>query len=130
MARWTVAWSIDDEEAVDPFTAAQNAWDSLRREGSIANVFEVSDEHDMTVSVDLSDGSIGLRAWVPGDRAIAELAEYMNNTGWAFDEIVEMIRRPHKYAQQYTEMLTARAYDVVAKEPEEIDTDLDADAAV
>jgi len=114
-----VEWAIDiDDEGVTVLGAAQAAWESMRLEDSIANYFEVSDENDMTTSVDLSTGEVGQTAWVPGPTAVAELAEYMAKEQWDITEIIEMIRRPHKYKDEYSKMLSDRAFDVVAKEPE------------
>jgi hypothetical protein len=117
---YTVEWT-GTYETNTPVEAAQEAWAAMQRQGSIANVFEVSDEHDMTVNVDLDDIKDSIAVWVPGNLAMAELAEWMAAEQWPVDEIVEMIRSPHKYANEYSKMIMDKAFDVVAQEPEEID---------
>lgn len=126
MNDYVVEWSIDVEDVENPLAAAVEAWDAMRREGSIANAFEVSDHHYMTTHVDLTDGSVGQTVWVPGPTAVGDLAEWMAAHDWDTSEIVAMIRRPHKYADQYSQMISDRAFDAVAKGPEEIETDEEA----
>lgn len=130
---WTVEWSMNFEETEDvptPLAAAEAAWESMRREDSIANVFEVSDDMDMTVQVDLASGELGQRVWVPDIGKIAELAEWMAAEQWEISEIIEMIRRPHKYADEYSKMVADFAFDIVAKEPEAIEEPEDEDISV
>jgi aromatic ring-cleaving dioxygenase len=127
MPQYNVEWTMDiyaDDEA----GAAQEAWDALRRRHSIANVFEVSDGMGMTTRVDLGEHDpemAGVKVWMPNNTQIADLAEWMLNDCWGIDEVVEMVRRPHKYAQQYTAMVIEREFGKVAKEPEIEDTDDD-----
>jgi hypothetical protein len=51
-----VTWEIDIDSAESPHDAAQEAWEHMRGDSSIANVFDVI-EHDGTeiVRVDLED---------------------------------------------------------------------------
>lgn len=120
MPEYTVEWTINADTS-GPVQAAIEAWEAMRRTDSIACVFEVSDEHDMTVHVDLNDITNGPAAWVPGLDKIAELAQYMAEEMWDMTEIVEMIRHPHRYANEYSTMIRDRAFDEVAKEPEVTD---------
>jgi hypothetical protein len=123
MPDYVVHWAIDAEDVDDVEEAAQFARDALLRPGSIAHVFEVR-EGDMSITVDLNDGEVGNRTWVPDTNAIADLAQWMFvEENWGIDEVVEMIRRPHKYADEYSKMIVERAFDEVALEPEEEDTD-------
>jgi hypothetical protein len=125
MAEYSIEWTID-VTADDETEAAARAWDMIRAVDSTACVFEVSDEMDMTTRVDLAGiaGKVGPRAWVPNNQKIAELAESMDKDGWSVSEIVEMIRRPHKYAAEYTAMIVEREFGKVAKEPEQEDDEL------
>jgi hypothetical protein len=123
MADYTVEWNCLYDDCDSPEDAAIKAWDDLRREDSIASVFEVTTEHDMTYRVDLHEHDISTGVWTPAPAAIADLAQWMNDENWDFSEIVEMIRRPHKYAAEYSKMVIDRAYDAVSTEPEEIDED-------
>jgi hypothetical protein len=118
MPKYIVEWVINDDRSEDPYNAAQAAWESLHNDGSIANVFVVKDEHDMATVVDLLDGSVEEPVWAPNNRTIADLADWMAGEQWPVDEIVEMIRTPHKYASEYSKMIVERAFDAVAKEPE------------
>lgn len=118
MSDYHVEWSILIEDAKDPEFAAQQAWDTIRHEDSTSSVFEVSDALDMTVQVDLHGDRVSDPVWVPGLTHISQLAEHMNDNGWAIDEIIEMIRKPHKYAREFSEMLLEREYAKVAREPE------------
>jgi hypothetical protein len=54
MAEFHVTWEID-LDADDAAAAARKAWRYMRNEGSIANVFDVVDEHGHTTRVDLED---------------------------------------------------------------------------
>lgn len=118
MTDYHVEWSILIEDAKDPEFAAQRAWDTLRPEDSTASVFEVSDALDMTVQVDLHEDRVSEPVWVPGLTHVADLAEWMTEHDWDWTEIIEMIRRPHKYADQFSRMVADREFDKVAKEPE------------
>jgi hypothetical protein len=126
MPEYIVEWT-GNYETDTPLEAAQEAWAAMQRQGSIANVFEVSDEMGMTTHVDLDDIQDGPVVWVPSPIQLAELAEWMAKEQWDISEIVEMIRRPHKYADEYSKMITDRAFDAVALEPEEEDTDISSD---
>ncbi|KZL24263.1 hypothetical protein [Pseudovibrio sp. Ad37] len=54
MNHYTLTWEID-VEAATPEEAAQEAWNIMRRPGSSANVFNVSDEEGNCVKVDLQE---------------------------------------------------------------------------
>src|SRR4051812_26546351 len=116
MAEYQVEWIID-VEAGDEYDAASKAWELMRTVDSTACVFEVSDEHDMTVQVDLSEGDVGMKAWVPGNAKIAELARWMAAEQWDISEIIAMIEHPHRYADEFSKMVMDRAFDEVAQEP-------------
>jgi hypothetical protein len=124
MAEYTVHW-YGTYESDDPAGAAVEAWKAMQRRGSIANVFDVSDQMGMTVRVDLDDSTAGPPKWVPERHQVAELAEWMDKEQWDITDIVDMIRKPHKYADEYSQMIVERAFDEVAKEPEVDDTDED-----
>lgn len=51
---YLVTWQMDSD-AASPVVAAQAAWADMRREDSIANVFEVRDRAGHVVVVDLAD---------------------------------------------------------------------------
>lgn len=118
MTDYTVEWSIFIEDTDSPKAAAEVAWETMRNPDSFANVFEVSDSMDMSTSVDLHEDRVGDPVWMPGPRNVADLAEWMNDNDWDFSEIVEMIRRPHKYAREFSAMVIEREFAKVAKEPE------------
>jgi hypothetical protein len=126
MPEYRVEWAID-VTADDALGAANVAWAIMHDSAATATVFEVADEHDRTTHVDLADDSVGSTVWMPTPEAIAQLAEWMSNEAWDLDEIIEMIRRPHKYADEYTRMITEREYDKVAMEPEAEDTEPSSD---
>jgi hypothetical protein len=46
--RYLVRWEMDFEDVESPQQAAECAWEAMRRDGSIANVFEVIDEEHPT----------------------------------------------------------------------------------
>ena len=90
-------------------------------------VCAVSNEHGMTKWLSLygnNDAIMLMEAeWYPSSEMMANLAEWMLANDWAPSEIVEMLRKPNKYAAEYTAMITERAYDEVAKEPEQLEED-------
>lgn len=118
-----VTWSILVEDAESPKNAAEQAWDTVTDDGVTDLFFEVSTTMDMTVGVDLLADTVSDPVWVPGPTQVADLAQWMSDDGWDISEIIEMIRRPHKYADQFSKMVADRAYDAVAREPEKIDED-------
>jgi hypothetical protein len=124
MAEFQVEWVVD-VEAGDVYDAASRAWDMMRTADSTACVFEVSDHVGITYRVDLADGDVGAPVWVPNPTQLADLAEWMAKEQWDISEIVEMIRRPHKYASEYSTMIMDREFDKVAKEPEQDDDSSD-----
>lgn len=51
-----VSWEIDIASAENPVDAARQAWEAMRREGSIANVFMVQEEDTAeAIKVDLTE---------------------------------------------------------------------------
>lgn len=52
MAEFRVRWEFD-ADATDPADAARQAWEAMRRDGSIANVFDVTSADGATTRVDL-----------------------------------------------------------------------------
>jgi capsid protein len=117
MSEYRVTWSID-VDTDDEYAAASEAWDAMRSDGSLANYFEVKDQMEMACSIDLADGSVGARIWMPSRGSVADLAEYLHAEQWDITEITAMIRNPSKYADQYSQMVIDREFDKVAKEPE------------
>jgi hypothetical protein len=117
MPDYHVEWDIF-QETDTPLEAAARSWADVRAEDSIANSFVVKDAMGMSVIVDLHDGTTGEPQWNPSRHQIADLADWMAGEQWPIDEIVEMIRKPHKYADEYSKMIVERAFDEVAKEPE------------
>lgn len=113
-----VEWLINSDQGT-PIEAAMEAWKTMRVTDSIANVFNVKDEHDMVVTVDLTDGTVDNPVWSPSLDAIADLAEYLHAEQWDMSEILRMIRKPTAFANEYSEMLRDRMYDAVARAEEE-----------
>ena len=54
MSRFVVTWEID-VHADTPQDAAREAWETMRREDSTANVFDVLDESGDCTRVDLEE---------------------------------------------------------------------------
>lgn len=119
MTDYHVQWSIDITDAADPEAAATQAWELVNDPISTASYFEVSDLQDMTTRVDVMKGTVSEPVWVPSPNAVADLAQWMYEKDWPISEVVQMVRTPHRYADEFSEMIIERAYDAVAKEPEE-----------
>src|SRR3954471_314343 len=120
MPEYTVTWT-GTYNTDSPMQAAVEAWEAMRRRGSIANIFDVSDGMGMTVRTDIDDMTVGPEKWVPTRDQLAVFAEWMHEEQWDITEIREMIRKPWKYAPDYSRMIVERAYDAVAQEPEQED---------
>lgn len=54
MPSYRLTWEID-AEASSPEEAARWAWETMRKPGSTANVFDVTDENGVTTRVDLQE---------------------------------------------------------------------------
>jgi hypothetical protein len=121
MPDYVVTWEIDGDDAETPYEAASNAWHTMSTPGSEATVFVVSDAMGMATVVDLANDIETPAVWTPSNAQIADLAEYMAAEQWPVDEIITMIRRPEKYANEYTEMIVEREFAKVALSEEELD---------
>jgi hypothetical protein len=126
MPEYRVEWSID-VTAEDTLGAANIAWEVMHDSSAIATIFGVIDEHERVTSVDLANNDVGAAIWAPSSSSIADLAEHMHGEGWDISEILVMIRRPDKYADEYSKMIMDREFDKVAHVPEEEDTDASSD---
>ncbi|MEZ5846504.1 MAG: hypothetical protein R3C70_07120 [Geminicoccaceae bacterium] len=77
MPSYLVQWNID-VDADNPLRAAEQAWEIMRRHGSMANVFEVLDlENASSAHIDLSDPENNVIQ--PLDGTISLLGEIREN---------------------------------------------------
>ncbi|MCO5067056.1 MAG: hypothetical protein M9924_22075 [Rhizobiaceae bacterium] len=55
MPNYLITWEIGPEQFADPVEAARWAWEQMRAPGSIANVFQITDESGVVHQVDLQE---------------------------------------------------------------------------
>ena len=123
MHDYQVRWSFFAAKFPNAKDAAKYAAKQMTELAPGIHVFTATDEVGMSTTVDVDRDEVGFTTWIPDNAMLSDLAEWMHDDGWPMTEIVRMIRAPHKYASEYSRMISDKAFGSVAKEPEMEDLD-------